>query len=222
MVGVERKRLYDMLTSIRSGRFSGEQLPKLFSRYDYITLILEGTDTWRTNYQSGLLETRRGRDWAPVAIGKQNFLGLELESFLNDIATCTPIKIVRTRDPKDTVCHVMGLMHSFNKPWSKRHHHIAIHQPQEYATLGKASTVRRMAFQLDKVGWEKSAEIEQAFPSVAAACGMAPDHDCKCLTCKMAKERARAKYSQLPGFGKVMSARVWSQLHGEYEKDPVI
>src|ERR1700685_3075549 len=61
MIGVERKRLKDMLNSIRSGRFSGEQLPKLIEHYEYSYLIVEGI--WRCNWDNGLLEDMWGNGW---------------------------------------------------------------------------------------------------------------------------------------------------------------
>lgn len=44
-VGLERKTLSDLVTSIQSGRLSGHQLPGLVKAYDFPLLIIEGT--WR-------------------------------------------------------------------------------------------------------------------------------------------------------------------------------
>ena len=198
MVGVERKRLRDMMNSIRSGRFSGEQLPKLLDKYgQFAYLVIEGSSQFRTNFNSGILEEKRGRDWVPWVQGRQSFLGLELDSFLNDIHACTPVKVRFTRDAQDTVGYILSLAHSFAKPWDQRHHHVAIHTPMKYAMIGKASTVRRVAYALEGVGWEKSGVIQDHFGSVEAMVKANP-----------------SEWARLPGFGKVLSEKVWNQLHG--------
>lgn len=219
-VGVERKRIYDLITSIRFGRLSGEQIPKLLDPqrgYDYSWIVVEGTAFWKMNYYSGLLEVRRGRDWVPLTIGKQTFLGLEIQSALNDIMTMTPIQIHFSRDEQDTVQFVLGLAHSFHKPYESRHHHVGIHRPGKYATVGKASTVRRVANVLHNVGWERSGSVEQNFPSVARMCGKAEAHECLCPICKEAELSAVRTWKSTPGFGKVLSGRTWDQLHGRYD-----
>lgn len=199
LVGIERKRVKDMLSSIRTGRYAGEQIPKMIDHYDFKFLILEGR--FRTNWYSGVLEEKYGRDYAPVTVGKSTFLGLELDSFLIANVLCTPIRVQRTRDPQETVEFVMALHHRFNKPWDDNLKHVAaIHEPEQYATVGKASTVRRVAHTLDKVGWEKSGTIEQNFNSVADMVAAGPKD-----------------WEKLPGFGKVLSQRIWAQLHGQYD-----
>jgi ERCC4-type nuclease len=203
VVGVERKRVTDMLNSIRTGRFSGEQLPKLLRIYDYVFLVLEGTATWRTNFRSGLLERRKGSSWEPLMIGKQVFTGLELDSYLNDIVTCTPIKVHLTRDAEDTVSYVLGLMHSFSKPWEKRNHHVAIHRPTEYVQVRKASTLRRILYTLDSVGWERSSAAEDYFLSKY------PHSPVEGMM-----QAAISEWTKIPGFGREISKKVWEQLHG--------
>src|SRR5260370_42363568 len=42
LVGVERKRIDDIVNSIHSGRFAGHQLPGLIETFDYSYLVIEG------------------------------------------------------------------------------------------------------------------------------------------------------------------------------------
>jgi ERCC4-type nuclease len=198
LIGIERKRVKDMMASIRNGRFSGEQVPKLLDHYDFSYLVIEGR--FRTNWHSGVLEEKWGRDYSPVVVGKSTFVGLELESFLISIALRTPIRVVPTRDEKETVEFIISANHNFSKPWSDHSAHSAIHQPEQYATVGKASTVRRIAYTLSGVGWERSGVVEQHFSSVESMVSASP-----------------GDWAKLPGFGKVLSQRVWDQLHGNYD-----
>lgn len=199
MVGIERKRVRDMLNSIRTGRFSGEQLPKLLDLYEYVYLLVEGE--WRVNWVTGHLETPWGGGWSPVRLNKtgDHFTGLELRSFLNTIAVMTPVKVIYSYDDRDTVDQVVGLHRYFSKAWDKHHGHIALHTTPQQMLLGKASTVRRVAATLNGVGWEKSGVVAERFVSVEAMVG---------ATVK--------DWMKLPGFGKKLASRVWGELHGEH------
>lgn len=199
MVGIERKRTRDMLNSIRSGRFSGEQLPKLLEQYEHSYLILEGT--WRTNWVTGHLEEPCGGGWSPVRLNRLGdaFTGLELRGFLNTISVMTPVTVLYSFDDKDTVDQVVGLERYFSKPWDKHHGHVALHTSPERVLLGKAGTVRRVAAALNGVGWEKSSVVAEAFVSVESMVGASVKD-----------------WMKLPGFGKKLSNKVWGELHGEY------
>lgn len=219
MVGIERKSIVsgDMLSSMRTGRFSGEQLPKLLDNYEFPFLIVEGWDRVRINYQTGLLEKLDGRYWRPLkAAGQQPVLALELTSFLSTIETMTPVKIHYTDNERGTVEDLVRLQHWFSTPWDKHTGHVALHRPQQYATIGKASTVRRVAADLDKVGWERSMEVATHFPSVAHMICSDPQ---RCIECGYA--RPVEDWQELDGFGKVMAKKVYDELHG-FHKENVI
>lgn len=199
LVGIERKRLRDMLNSLRTQRFVGEQIPKLIDYYEYVYLVVEGI--YRTNWSNGLLEQRRGKEWVAVEAGNEShFLGLELDSFLNSLSL-SQVKIKQTKDERETIEWLVSLHHSFNKPWSEHGHKLSgIHTPPEYALVGKASTVRRVAYTLTKVGWERSGAVEQTFNSVIEMCSAEPED-----------------WLKIPGFGKVLANRAYRELRGEIE-----
>lgn len=208
LIGVERKRIKDMLSSIRLGRLS-EQLVDLVKHYEYPFLILEGT--FRTNWLSGELEDRYGRDYSPVYVGKSTFLGLELESALSSIMATLPVRYIRTRTERETVEWLVSLNHAFQSPWDKQLAKVtAIHQPQEYASVGKASTVRRFAYSFSGLGWDRSGVIDQNYSTVWDVVSTNPE--CSCI-------RPAKDYQKLPGFGKVLSQKVWDQIHGVHEQD---
>lgn len=196
MVGIERKRLKDLLSSKRTGRLSGEQLPKLIEHYEWPYILVEGE--YRTSWRTGNLEEPYAGHWREVTLGDSPFLGMELDSFLNELRIrLYPLDIVHTRSPHDTVETCLSIEHFHRKPIGKRHEHLALHVPSPAVTIGKASTVRRVAFTLSGVGWERSGAVEGQFRSVADMVEADPK-----------------KWQQLPGFGRVLSQRVWDELHG--------
>lgn len=214
LIGIERKRLSDMLSSLRTQRFVGEQLPKLINHYEFIYLVIEGR--FRTNWYTGMIEERWGKDWTTVSVGSQQFLGLELDSFLNSLSV-SPVRVRHTRDEKETIEFVVSLHHTFSKPWDEHAKKlVGIHTPPEYALVGKASTVRRGAYALTGIGWERSGAVEQHFSSIADMCAKdvpCPEH---CGYGRYEKTLPR-EYEKIDGFGKVLSKRIVAELHGEYE-----
>lgn len=199
LVGIERKTVKGMLSDIRSGRFSGEQLPKLLEHYEFIFLLIEGR--YRSNWHTGLLEEKRGKQWGPLTIGSTTYVSLELEAFLNTISMCTPVREIRhTSNAHESAEYVLSLHHSFSKAWDKHSAHVAIHKPQDHVMVGRTSTVRRVSHALTGIGWEKSGAIDQAFRSVADMCEASPKD-----------------YEALPGFGRKLSKQVWAELHGQSE-----
>lgn len=210
LIGIERKRIRDILTSIRSERFSGEQLPKLLDHYDFTYLLIEARV--RTNWRTGILEEKKGPDWSPVHLGSESvFVGLELESFLTSIALRTPVRILRTNDEYETVEACLTIAHSFAKPWEDHRAHIGIYTPDpaQMVTLSKASTVRRVANQLHGVGWARSGACDTAFQRI------------RCIDCPGTDPHSMCGASLevwkgLEGFGKIMATRAYNELGGEH------
>lgn len=212
MIGIERKRLKDMLNSMRSGRFAGEQIPKLRDHYEHVYLIVEGT--WRIHWDSGLLEEPYGKEWQPVILGRQPFAALELQSFLTEVMVLAGVHVLVASSTARTYAHrdrqaeeekmtaemVVGLEHFHQKPFEKRHRYVALHTPPQYALMGKASFCRRVAAELAGVGWERSGVVADRFKSVEEMV-----------------EAQKGDWAKLPGFGKVLSERVWNQFHGLFE-----
>jgi len=94
----------------------------------------------------------------------------------------------------------MSLAWTFNKPWDRHQAHLAIHTPEPYVHIEKASTVRRVAYSLQGCGWVLSGEIEKVFPTVE---GMVA--------------ATQKQWESVDGIGKVLAKKIWRQLHGRDE-----
>lgn len=210
MVGIERKSIRhrrrddnrqfrDVVSSITTGRLSGEQVPKLLEYYEFAYIIVEGII--RTNPHSGVLEERARGTWETVLSGNQPFMASRLWNTLESITWNAPIRIIHTSSQEQTVEEVYRLHQYFNaKEWERHHGHIGIHVSPESVSLTKASTVRRVAYALAGVGWEKSAAVDARFKSVADMVEAGP-----------------MEWAKLDGFGKVLSKRVVEELHGIFK-----
>ena len=160
-VGVERKQIMDLVSSISTGRLSGHQIPGLMRSYDMVYLIVEGA--WRENPRSGILEHKRGKDWKEISLGRRRFMAKEVTNYLNTLAvkigdrTNGRFYIWRTLNKTETVRYITHLYYWWNnKDLDEHRAHLKDYEPNVF--MCKPSIVYRMARALDHIG-EKKAEL---------------------------------------------------------------
>lgn len=121
----ERKRIGDMISSMREGRLSGEQLEKIQSAFR-AWVIVEGI--WREG-DDGLLEVLAGRgQWVPYHSYTKMARGVmarELTHYLQTLREFAAIQIMETSTAKETVTFVLDQWHWWNKCGYNEHtaHH---------------------------------------------------------------------------------------------------
>jgi len=195
-VGVELKSLRDLLSSIRSGRLAGRQLPGMVVQYSFCYLVIEGV--WRADASTGLLvELFRG-GWREVKLGSQRFFWRDVESMLTSLDTLTPVRIRRTRSRTETVQTLESLYRWWQKPWEEHGTLKVLYSPAAQTLFPLSHPlVRRVAAQLPGVGWERSAAVAESFCSVAEM--------------SAADEK---RWRKVPGIGRVLARRIASALQG--------
>lgn len=158
-IGIELKETRDLLSSMRSQRFSGHQLPGLQRTYDRIWLITEGI--WRTG-EEGVLETFMG-GWRPVSLGKQPIMASDLESWVLTQVIRGGLQHQHCSTRKDTIRFLSVLFHWWtNKDLDGHRSHQAIYlPPPDRAMLIEPSVFLKVASCLPNVGWEKAAALER-------------------------------------------------------------
>jgi len=198
-IGVEHKRVRDMLGSIRSGRFSGHQLPNLVHQYDFPYLLMEGV--YRPSEdEEGLLE--EGRPTRPVVIGKSRFLYRELSRFLFTIATVARVPVIRSSSRHETAHLIRDLYVWWNeKSWQDHRGHVAFNLTTDQGFITRPGLVRRVAKELPGIGWERSGAVEMEFGSVEEMI--------------LAEE---ARWRKVPGIGKVIAKRATAAIRGELKE----
>ena len=163
-IGIELKKLNDILACVLNGRFSGHQLPGLVRDYAEAYLVVEGF--WRPNPQDGVLETWRGRGWVPVQLGKKTWMWRDFDSFLNTIEVKGGVRVRRTASEDETARVVYGLYNWWSHADDHRSHLALNRAGRDVALFARPTLVRRMASELPGVGYEKSAAVAAAFPTV--------------------------------------------------------
>ncbi len=163
-VGVELKKLNDLLNCITTGRFAGHQLPGMCRDYSEAYLIVEGY--WRPNPVDGVLETRRGRDWVPVKLGKRTWMWRDLDNFLTTIEVKGGVRIKRTANADETARAIYGLYNWWSDVDSHRSHLALNRAGRDAALFTRPTFVRRVAAELPGVGYERSGAVAASFATV--------------------------------------------------------
>ena len=165
-IGVERKRIRDLLNSIQTGRLSGKQIPRMLEEYDRSYLVVEGL--WRPNWRTGFLQIRRGGKWFDLKQGRKFKYG-DVWSFLSAMEEMFGVRVRMTLSPKETIACVENLAAWWNKEWEKHKSHEMMHNvvPQR-AVLNPVgpSIIRRVAAQLPGIGHDRSKAVEERFETI--------------------------------------------------------
>lgn len=160
-IGIERKRIGDMLNSIDDSRYAAFQKPGLKQFYDVDLLIVEGV--WKPDTVSGyLMECVQALTWRPYRYRSQMVRYSKLFRYLLSVQLSgTPVII--TRDIEQTAYNIVETYHYFQKKWED---HTSLLEVQKVAIPDmncKPSLVRRWAADLDGVGVKLSQDAEQLF-----------------------------------------------------------
>ncbi len=155
-IGVEFKRLGDLISSLRSGRLAGHQLPGLLKTYDRAWLLIEGN--WQHNEQGLVTSFQKGRGWTPVH-GKMTAAELETTVLTLELCGGLHVRYVNTR--RDTLRFLSNLYRWWTDRALDGHHsHLAVHTPP--ATF-EVSAFRAAVCQWPGIGLKTSRAVEQAF-----------------------------------------------------------
>lgn len=170
-IGIEFKRLdsssTDLAQSLRSGRLSGEQLPKLLGErgaYDLAWLLVEGQ--WRTDPATGLVTAYKGtrRGWQAIP-GKMP--GSELEKRLLTLEMLGGLHVRFTNTRADTIRFIGSLYRWWtDRDLDKHGSHLAVH---DAPTFHAVSDVAAALMRWPGVGYKAAAMAEAKFKSVYAA-----------------------------------------------------
>lgn len=209
-IGVELKTVSDLCSCILTGRLAAHQLPGLLAGYDDVWLVVEGR--WRAR-ADGLLEVdANGRGhWFQLSHGRQRWMYRDVVGYLNTMAMLGGVRLIRT-ESRDETARWLAALHGW---WTSKEldQHTALHtfvdmkqrvmtradeRSMTPALLRPPSFARRVYAQFPGIGWERSQDIERAFPSVAAAV--------------LATEKG---WMQVPGVGKTIAAQIVKAVRGQ-------
>lgn len=160
-VGIELKKLGDLVSSLRTGRLSGHQLPGLCESYDYTWLLVEGY--WRTNSQGQVVierwsRTTRRMEWVPAPGGMTS---AEMQKQVFTLELCGGLRPHWANTRNDTLQFIANLYRWFNdKHMDKHQSHLTTHTPMSFI---KVSAFRDAIQRYPGIGTKASLAVEQYF-----------------------------------------------------------
>jgi ERCC4-type nuclease len=168
-VGVERKALSDWISSFRTGRFSGHQLPGLLQCYQCLYVVIEGY--WRIGHDAPhLIQVPKGKHWKDLEVGGKVVIYRELEAMLMTFELRGGVLFRFTKSKTETCKFISTLYHWWkDKEWEEHRSHLQFRTLQaDKQLLMKPSLCREWAARLPGIGWERSKAVALHFKSARA------------------------------------------------------
>lgn len=196
LIGIERKRISDLVQSIDSGRLSGHQLVGLTNSYNMIYLLVEGI--WKPREDGVILLPSKG-SWRAMEYGKRRYTYHEVTNFLNSLTVLCGLNVFQTQSASMSGLWLKHLYAWWQKPYSDHKSHLQFHQSieRQYAQLFEPPFIQRVAKEFKGIGWEKSKSLIAQFNTLEAMYLASPED-----------------FAKVPGIGKKLSKQIYDQLRG--------
>lgn len=192
-VGVERKRVTDLIQSLMSGRLIGHQIPAMLREYEHRWLVVEGS--WRGMGEEQRVCIPRAGGWHEV---QPRISAPALMGWLLTIELRAGIHIRETESVYQTVEFLDALHDWWSKPWDEHNGHLAIYAPPDPGLMTKPRLVRRWAAQLPGIGYDRAGSVDLVFDS-ALKMALANEED----------------WQKVPGIGPKIAARAVEAIREE-------
>lgn len=194
-IGIERKRVNDLLASMASGRLSGHQIPGMILCYDITYLVIEGL--WRASPRDGLMEKPGRNGWSAVKLGPRRFMAKEVWSYLNTLQLLAGVYVWKAGSARATAQWITNLYHWWNaKALDEHKSHKAQHIRCAALSTKRQPLVQRVAAELPGVGFGRSKAVAGRFGSLMELV-MAGEED----------------WRGIGGIGKTLTKRIMEEIH---------
>ena len=171
-IGIEFKKLPELLAAISSGRFIGHQVGKMRDTYDVNYLLIEGG--MRAEPGSGILQTPRRGGWVDAGFSRKRFMYDHFVSFLAGLTIQANFHVLHVSRRHESLRTIAGLYHWWDKPWEDHKTLKVIYggiKPSGRlddelgltATFTRITPYRAMLAQIPALGWEYSGQAETVF-----------------------------------------------------------
>lgn len=194
-VGLEHKKLGDLVNSLDTDRLVGHQLPGMLRTYERGYLVIEGDwdtdDSGRIVVPSKFKHLKTPLKGAPPAsVLLQRVWTLEHRGGL---------RVFWAKTQKETIRYVCSLYRAWtDRDLDQHRSHLAMHAPDlDKALLQPVSLKRQIAAQLPGVGYTKSEAVDRHFPTITAMIN-APEED----------------WMLIDGIGKTLARRIVQACQG--------
>ncbi len=169
-VGVEVKRIDDLISSIQSGRLQGRQMPDMRAEYDVSWLLVHGL--WRPNPKTGALQTlAKTGMYADWSFGRQSPLPYAYLTGWLVTAQMAGVHVARVWDLHEAAWWLAVLERWWSKPWDRHRGLRALDRSRDVVQSPGMSDeftrVMRIASAFPMISYERARNLAQAFATPA-------------------------------------------------------
>lgn len=171
-VGIELKRLDDLINSFQTRRFQAHQLPGMLQNYQRSILLVEGIYREAADglIERGMLFGTR-MNWLPH---RSRMTYQRLEAGLHTLQFCAGVTVLKTRDTEHTIAEILRLYHWWQKPWGKHDSHKSAEKLLQVAGSQlldpwfnrRRTPVEEVAMRVPGLGVKRVGDVARAFRSV--------------------------------------------------------
>ncbi len=171
-IAVERKKLGDLVSCILNGRYLHQAQQAKEAGFDILCLIWEA-ERIRPNPNDGLLEIpvwginprtlKRSHVWQPV---QPTITYSRFDQYLTELDYLAGIIVKRSHNVRETAAIIKALWDNFQTPPGKHQSLNQVFSPApNHVQLVRPNLVRRIAKEIDGIGWEWSRVVADRFRS---------------------------------------------------------
>lgn len=212
-VGIEYKKVGDLLQCMCDGRLSGTQLPLLQELYpQQYWLLIEGL--WQGNPNTGLLEHywmnpySHKYQWITSSVGSRKFTAMEFNGWLTTMAVAGGLRILPTcLDLASTVQMIQAQYHWWtSKQYEDHRSHLApdnsgtparlMRKPKTQAERSRLLT-ENIAARFEGIGWDKATRMANRFKTPRRLMNASAD-----------------EWMEVDGIGKGITERAFKDMDG--------
>jgi ERCC4-type nuclease len=192
-IGIERKRIRDLISSMESGRLVAHQIPGMLEEFERAYVVVEGL--WKPDRNRNLCLYGKG-GFKPLRYGKRRYGSKDIHSFLLSIQEMFGVRVIITGSATHTAAWIDDIHYWYNK---SRHRTGEVMMTNPIPANGwngrRPSTVALVAKELKGVGGRKALDLAKIFPTVQDLVNATvPD------------------IMKVPGIGQTIAEGIWRQL----------
>ena len=208
LIGIERKRLSDLIQSMTDRRLAGHQLRGLWSAYSFCYLLIESC--FRPSRDDDGIEVFDG-NWHPLFDYRRRGVSYQqVQAFISSLELISRLIVARTADVYETAAWLNAKYHWWQKPWSQHHSQDQIYAPGPdtaqqpgrarfaFAEAGDVECVAARLPGVDMKAWDVGRRFKSV-PELFAA--------------------SESDWLSIPGIGPVTAQRIMAFLHGTTTKN---
>ena len=141
LIGYERKKLGDLINSMKDRRLSGRQLKGMREAYERVELVVEGI--WRAGDNDCIEVPANGRGWQPLFHRGSGISYRQVDSYLYSQYECGNVGVWRTGSTAETARLYASRWHWWQKDYTLHKSHDVIFSNDPAAQRRGAVTIHQ-------------------------------------------------------------------------------